>query len=106
VVTATVHPKTSQRVVLPWSALFKSQQQPAVWLVDEQNKVSLQPVSDVAYGSGTVLVGQGLQAGQHVVVAGGQLLHPGQIVDIAAPEKAAEPEKSKIAAPPPAEAKP
>jgi RND family efflux transporter MFP subunit len=106
VVTATVHPKTSQRVVLPWSALFKHQQQPAVWLVDEQNKVSLQPVSDVAYGSGTVLVGQGLQAGQHVVVAGGQLLHPGQIVDIAAPEKAAEPEKSKIAAPPPAEAKP
>lgn len=106
VVTATVHPKTTQRVVLPWSALFKSQQQAAVWLVDENNTVSLQPVSDVAYGSGTVMVGQGLQAGQHVVVAGGQLLHPGQVVEIATPDKAAEPEKAKISAPPPQGAKP
>jgi RND family efflux transporter MFP subunit len=106
VVTATVHPKTSHRVVLPWSALFKSQQQPAVWLVDDQHKVTLQPISDVTYGSGTVLVGQGLQAGQQVVVAGGQLLHPGQQVDIATPEKAAEPEKAKISAPPAQEAKP
>jgi RND family efflux transporter MFP subunit len=105
VVTATVHPKTRHRVVLPWSALFKSQQQPAVWLVDEQHTVSLQPVGDVAYGSGTVMVGQGLQAGQQVVVAGGQLLHPGQQVEIATPEKAAEPEKTKLAAPP-QEAKP
>jgi RND family efflux transporter MFP subunit len=105
VVTATVHPKTRHRVVLPWSALFKSQQQPAVWLVDEQHTVSLQPVSDVAYGSGTVMVGQGLQAGQQVVVAGGQMLHPGQQVEIATPEKAAEPEKTKLAAPP-QEAKP
>ncbi len=101
VVTATVRPKTSNRVVLPWSALFKSQNQPAVWLVDEQQKVTLQPVSDVAYGSGTVMIGKGLKAGQHVVVAGGQLLHPGQVVEIATPDKAAEPEKAKIAAPPP-----
>ncbi|MEN0108761.1 MAG: efflux RND transporter periplasmic adaptor subunit, partial [Pseudomonas sp.] len=99
VVTATVRPKTRHRVVLPWSALFKSQQQPAVWLVDAQHKVSLQPVGDVAYGSGTVRVGQGLQAGQQVVVAGGQLLHPGQQVEIATPDKAAEPEKAKVAAP-------
>ena len=106
VVTATVHPKTSNRVVLPWSALFKSQNQPAVWLVDDQQKVSLQTVSDVAYGSGTVMIGKGLQAGQNVVVAGGQLLHPGQVVEIATPDKAAEPEKARIAAPPPAEAQP
>lgn len=99
VVTATVHPRTSHRVVLPWSALFKTQQQPAVWLVDDKNVVSLQPVADVAYGSGTVLVGQGLRAGQQVVVAGGQLLHPGQQVEIATPDKAAEPQKANIAAP-------
>lgn len=100
VVTATVHPKTSQRVVLPWSALFKQDKQPAVWLVNDQQTVTLQAVGDIAYGSGTVLVGQGLQAGQQVVVAGGQLLHPGQVVEIATPDKAAEPEKARIAAPP------
>lgn len=43
----------------------------------------MQPVDVLAYESGTVVVGKGLEPGQSVVTAGGQLLSPGETVEIA-----------------------
>ncbi len=94
VVTTLLRPRSGDGVVLPWSALSKSGRQPAVWLVDAQQRVSLHKVGAVRYASGKVLVGKGLEAGQKVVIAGGQLLHPGQRVEIARAEQAAEPDKA------------
>lgn len=40
-------------------------------------------VNIVAFDSGVVAVDKGLQEGQSVVTAGGQLLSPGQTVEVA-----------------------
>lgn len=72
-------------VVLPWSALSKVGEQPAVWLLDQQGKARLQPVRVARYASEKVVIDGGLEAGQTVVTVGGQLLHPGQVVEVAQP---------------------
>ncbi|MBH3426964.1 efflux RND transporter periplasmic adaptor subunit [Pseudomonas alkylphenolica] len=82
-VTATGHAQGTSSVVLPWSALTKDLHDPAVWLVGDGDKVSLQPVKVSQYLTGKVVIGEGLKAGQTVVVAGGQLLTPGMQVEIA-----------------------
>lgn len=83
-VVGTVSARPAQAVILPWQALTSSQGRPAVWLVDPASRtVSMQPVDVLAYESGTVVVGKGLEPGQSVVTAGGQLLSPGETVEIA-----------------------
>ncbi|QPC94950.1 efflux RND transporter periplasmic adaptor subunit [Mesorhizobium sp. INR15] len=83
-VIGTVSAKPVKAIVLPWQALTSSNGAPAVWLVDPASKaVTVAPVDILAYDSGVIVVGKGLEAGQHVVTAGGQLLSPGEVVDIA-----------------------
>ena len=71
-------------VVLPWTALSSDNGRPAVWIVDGATKtVSLKPIVVGRYGTGMVVVSDGLDPGETVVTTGGQLLHPGQKVQIA-----------------------
>jgi RND family efflux transporter MFP subunit len=74
-------------VELPWSALTKGLGkelgQPAVWVVDEQGKVQLRGVTVGRYLTAKVIIADGLQGGEKVVVAGGQLLHPDMQVEVA-----------------------
>lgn len=80
--SATARP--AQAIILPWQALFSDRGKPAVWTIDRATKaVSLTPVSVTSYNSGTVAIGSGIAGGQQVVTAGGQLLRPGQLVEIA-----------------------
>ena len=72
----------SPSIELPWSALTKDISEPAVWIADEQNNVRLQRVKVGRYLTGSVIVSEGLKDGEKVVVAGGQLLHPGMKVEI------------------------
>ncbi|MDI2533754.1 triclosan efflux RND transporter adaptor protein TriA [Pseudomonas aeruginosa] len=85
VVNASVAAPAEHSVVLPWSALSKVGEQPAVWLLDQQGKARLQPVRVARYASEKVVIDGGLEAGQTVVTVGGQLLHPGQVVEVAQP---------------------
>ncbi len=85
VVNASVAAPAAHSVVLPWSALSKVGEQPAVWLLDQESKVRLQPVRVARYASEKVVIDGGLEAGQTVVTVGGQLLHPGQVVEVAQP---------------------
>lgn len=86
VVSVALSVPAKASVQLPWSALTKGlgEQlgQPAVWLVDDQGKVSLRGVKVARYLTGSVVISDGLKAGEQVVVAGGQLLHPDMQVDI------------------------
>lgn len=81
----TVPAKTS--VELPWSALTKGLGdqlgQPAVWVVDDQNKTNLRAVTVGRYLTSKIVVSDGLKNGDKVVVAGGQLLHPDMQVELA-----------------------
>ncbi|HEY2533906.1 MAG TPA: efflux RND transporter periplasmic adaptor subunit [Xanthobacteraceae bacterium] len=66
---------------IPASALTRFNQQPAVWIVDPSNlTVSPRNIDVLRYDPATVAVSEGLNAGEIVVTAGVQALHPGQKV--------------------------
>ena len=72
---------TSAIIEIPASALTKFNGQPAVWIVDPTSlTVSMRNVDVLRYEPSTVAVSQGLDAGEVVVTAGIQALHPGQKV--------------------------
>jgi RND family efflux transporter MFP subunit len=87
VVSAALSVPAKTSVELPWSALTKGLGdqlgQPAVWVVDDQNKVSLRGVTVGRYLTGKVIITDGLKNGEKVVVAGNQLLHPDMQVELA-----------------------
>lgn len=83
-VIGTISAKPVRAVILPWQALTSSAGKPAVWIVDPSSKsVSTATVEILAFDSGIVVIDKGLQEGQSVVTAGGQLLSPGQTIEVA-----------------------
>ncbi|MCW6509470.1 efflux RND transporter periplasmic adaptor subunit [Lichenifustis flavocetrariae] len=81
VIVGRAHWEAKMSVVLPWSALFEIDRKPAVWVLDDQNRVSLKTVTVRGYMTGSVFLADGLSSRQRVVTAGVQLLYPGQTVD-------------------------
>ena len=71
-----------QSIMLPGSALFQKDGQPAVWLVDKDGTVQLKPITVERYQGDSVVVGSGLAQGDVVVTAGVQKLLPGQKVRV------------------------
>lgn len=67
-------------VVVPWTALMRSGRDPAVWLVNDDNTVSLTAIRINHFGNGTIFVSEGLSDGQRVVGDGAQMLYPGRRV--------------------------
>jgi RND family efflux transporter MFP subunit len=68
-------------IEIPASALTRSNQLPAVWIVDPSTlTVSLRSIEILHHGELFVAVSEGLNAGDIVVTAGVQALHPGQEV--------------------------
>ena len=73
-----------QAVILPWQAMSSDGGKPAVWVVDPSSKaVALRPIEVLSFDSGSIAVSSGLEAGEQVVSSGGQLLHPGLVVELA-----------------------
>lgn len=52
-------------------------------LVDADGKAQLHTVTVGRYLTGKVIISAGLEGGEKVIIAGGQLLHPGMKVEIA-----------------------
>jgi membrane fusion protein, multidrug efflux system len=68
-------------IEIPANALTRSNQQPAVWIVDPSSRtVSIRNVEVLRHDPATVVVSRGLDTGEVVVTAGVQALHPGQKV--------------------------
>lgn len=82
-VSAHVRNQTNRSVELPWSALTKAEHEPAVWRLGDDDVAQLHPVQVGRYLTDKVIIRGGLEDGDRVVVAGGQLLHPGQKVEVA-----------------------
>src|SRR5450631_4090294 len=80
-IAGTAGTKPATEITLPWTALTAVGSKPAVWIVDPKAKTaSLKPVTVGAYEAGAVLIKEGLEAGDRVVVDGGKLLSSGQPV--------------------------
>ncbi|WPP00115.1 efflux RND transporter periplasmic adaptor subunit [Pseudomonas sp. HR96] len=87
VVSASLDAPSSSSVELPWAALTKDLSKTgvpadsAVWVL-QGDRTQLRKVKVLRYLTGKVIIGDGLQAGDQVVVAGGQLLHPDMQVEV------------------------
>jgi len=80
-IAGTAGTKPVAEITLPWTALTAAGSKPAVWIVDPKtNTASLKPVTVGAYEAGAVLIKQGLEPGDRVVIDGGKLLSSGQPV--------------------------
>ncbi|MBD8905365.1 efflux RND transporter periplasmic adaptor subunit [Methylorubrum zatmanii] len=81
---------TREAVVLPWSALYRSDDRPAVWIHDPATgTVSIRRVEIDRYGFDDIVLKAGVEPGETVVVAGIQFLRPGQRVAVAGGREAA-----------------
>ena len=70
-------------VEIPASALAEANGSPSVWVVDAQSKtVSQRSVAVLRYDPASVVISDGLAAGDVVVTAGAQTLRPGQKVQL------------------------
>lgn len=67
-------------IAVPWTALMRSGDSPAVWRVDGNSRVSLVPVTIAQFSNGVVYLSDGIGSGDVVVGAGSQLLYPGRQV--------------------------
>jgi RND family efflux transporter MFP subunit len=66
---------------LPSSALFRSDEAPAVWVFDpKESTVKLRPVKVLRYETNDIFIADGLADGERVVTAGVQKLWPGMRV--------------------------
>jgi RND family efflux transporter MFP subunit len=82
-VNGRVETSSGPVIDIPASALTRINQQPAVWIVDPStNLVSARNVDILRFDQAQVIVSQGLDAGEVVVTAGVQALHPGQKVRV------------------------
>ena len=69
------------QIILPWAALMAKGSQPAIWVVDPaSNAASLKRVTIGGYEAGAVIIKEGLEPGERVVVDGGKLLSSGHLV--------------------------
>ena len=74
------------RFTIPATALFHQGDQPAVWVVSAtDHRLSLRPVSVLAYAQRSVTVAGGLKAGDTIVVQGVHTLSAGDTVKEVAP---------------------
>lgn len=82
-VNGQVELETAAGIEIPASALMKTNRQPAVWIVDPADQsVSLRNVEVARFDPASVVISEGLDAGDIIVIAGIQALHPGQKVRI------------------------
>lgn len=68
-------------IVLPWSALYRYENDPAVWVYDPaKGTAAVRKVAIDRYGPNVITLKSGVAEGEQVVVAGIQFLRPGQRV--------------------------
>jgi membrane fusion protein, multidrug efflux system len=83
-IAGTAGTKAATEITVPWTALTATGSKSAVWIVDPKTSTaSLKPVIVGAYEAGAVLIKEGLEAGDRVVIDGGKLLSSGQPVTFA-----------------------
>jgi membrane fusion protein, multidrug efflux system len=86
-VTGSMQLEYAAVIEIPAAALTRYDRQPAVWIVDPSSStVSMRNVEVLRFDQAHVAVSQGLKAGEVVVTAGIQALHPGQKVSLLGPE--------------------
>ena len=74
-----------QPITLPSTALFHDGNQPAVWVVKQDDTLALRRVTIARYGERTVTVAGGIQPGERIVWQGVHTVTAGEKVRVIAP---------------------
>ncbi|MDY8111113.1 efflux RND transporter periplasmic adaptor subunit [Fulvimarina sp. 2208YS6-2-32] len=83
VVGMSTETEPGSAIVLPWTSLMADGGKTAVWTVEKgTNAARLTPVTVGYYESATIIVKDGIEAGDRVVTQGSQLVRPGQVLDL------------------------
>lgn len=69
-------------ISIPTTALVQTGDQPQVWIVSADGTVHLKPVTVARYDTGAVLISEGIEKGDLVVIAGVNSLAEGQVVKV------------------------
>lgn len=78
-VTGKAGIRAAIKIAVPWTALAATGSKAAVWVVDPDTKTAvLKPVVVAAYEALEVLIKEGLNPGDRIVIDGGKLLSSGQ----------------------------
>ena len=72
-----------ERLAVPQAALFQKDGKPAVWVVGDDECVSLRPVEVQRYTDAAVEISAGLKRGERIVVAGVHKLSAGEKIRVA-----------------------
>ena len=76
--------KPQRGIVLPRGALYRWNDEPAVWIYDPASRtVAPRVVTLTRYDGDRLVLSGGVVPGERVVTAGVQFLHPGQVVGVA-----------------------
>ena len=81
--TVNFRMRATTTAVVPMTAIFQQGDQPAVWVIGSDNKLSLRVVRVSTYGDDGVHVAEGLASGERIVTAGANRMHAGEKVVIA-----------------------
>lgn len=79
-VRGSVHLPAGTGIVIPWTALTATGDQPAVWRVGADGRVALAPVTVERFQTGAVILASGVEPGDTVVGEGAQMMYPGRPV--------------------------
>ena len=86
---------SDEAVVLPWSALYRFDDRPAVWIYEAKTgTVAVRTIEIDRYGFDDIVLKGGVEPGEAVVTAGIQFLRPGQHVALAGQERARDTRRS------------
>ena len=67
---------------IPATALLQTGDQPMVWVVSAEGKVARRPVKVASYDTDSVVIAEGINTGELIVIAGVNSLAEGQVVTI------------------------
>lgn len=81
IVVGTGRFRPQRGITLPWSALFRQGDGPAVWVVGPDGTATLRPVTVSRYLDDAMVLSSGVEVGQRVITAGVQFVRPGQRVE-------------------------
>lgn len=71
-------PVETAQLAVPLAAIFQQDGQPALWIVGDDQTLSLRPVAVAAYGEQHAVLAGGVKAGERIVVAGVHKLTAGE----------------------------
>lgn len=80
-VRGTVHLPVGTGIAVPRTALTASGRSAAVWLVGDDDRVSIAPVVVERFTTADAVLRSGVKPGDRVVGAGSQLLYPGRLIE-------------------------